>query len=247
MTARADTIALARPVPYLMQVGETQELSAPLRYGPIGALVPVTEAGSTVTITRPDGSDLVSDAPVTVTSSIATYSVSPAASETLGRGWTVTWSLIVDGQTYTFRESAYLCQYYPHNVVSVADLYTEVPDLAYNVPQAQGDSGTGVGWQPQVDQAYYDFIRRLIDNGRPVWLLREHTTGVREWILSRGLQRCITTIPRKEGSTWAAAEKTAYFRMQAANAGLRLQYDDEDSGIRRGGSPVIRLAPFGRW
>ena len=35
-------------------------------------------------------------------------------------------------------------------------------------------------------------------------------------------------------------------QMLKVQAALRVQYDTEDPGIRRGGSPVIRLAPVGR-
>jgi hypothetical protein len=70
-----------------------QTLSAPVRHGASGALqAPVS---GTVTILRPDLTALVSGAVVTVTSSTATYSVTPAASETLGEGWTVQWLSLI--------------------------------------------------------------------------------------------------------------------------------------------------------
>ena len=249
MAERAETYAFARSVPYLLQRGQAQTISAPIRHGGTGAIVAVTEAGSTVSIKKPDGNYLVSDAAVSVSSSIATYLVTPAASEALGSGWTVEWSLVIDGQTYPYREAAYLCEWFPHNVISVLDLYTEIPELRYNVPQAQAvdvTRGDGTGWQPQVDQAFYDLIRMLLDNGRPVWKLREHSTGVREWVLSKALHRCIQAIPRKADSTWALQETRAWQRHNEAGAKLVLQYDDEASTTRRGGLPYYRIAPVGR-
>ena len=245
MPTRADTYALARSVPYLIVRGATDTLAAPVRHGATGALVAPT--GGTVTITRPEGTDAVSAQPVTVTGSQATYDLTTASTETLGAGWTVKWSLTIDGQTYPMRESAYLVEWFPQNVVSVLDLYTELPELKYHVPQDQhATRGDGTGWQPQIDQAFYDFVRRLLDDGRPVWKVREHSTGVREWILSKALVRCIGAIPRKDGTTWQEEAKTAFFRHKRADTNLRLQYDDERATLRRGARPVITLAPTGR-
>lgn len=245
MPTRGATYAFARPVPYLLQRGVTQELQGPVRHGATGALVEPTSG--TVTIVKRDGTNFVSDAAVTVSSSTATYEVTPSASETLGSGWRVEWTLVIDSQTYLFREAAYLCEWVPHNTVSVVDLYKEIPALRTNVPAAQDvERGDGTGWQPQIDEAYYDFTRVMLDDGRPVWRVREHSTGVREWVLSKALLRCCRSIPRTADSTWGLEEKRMWQRHEAAKAALKLQYDDEPAGTRKAGHPYYRMGPPGR-
>jgi hypothetical protein len=135
----------------------------------------------------------------------------------------------------------------PHCPISVLDLLTEYPELEAHVPQRQSVSrGDGTGWQPQVDQGYYALIRKLVDAGRPVWQLQEKSTGIREWVLTEALDRAVKAIPRKEGSTWEQNAKDLYFRRRAAEANLRLRYDDDTAGVRRGAEQPIRLAPVGR-
>jgi hypothetical protein len=247
MAVREATYSFSRPAPYLLERGALQTIEAPIRYGSAGSLV--APASGTITINRPDGTALVSGAAVTVSSSTATYAVTPAASETLGAGWDVLWTLTIGGVVYpTFRQSAYLVKYVPPMVISARDLYTRIPELEHRVPQAQDDTdrgGTGTGWQPQIDEAYYELIRRLLSDGREPWKIRE-VTGYRDWLLTRALQLCVGTISFGPDSAWAQQSKALHFEMQRASAALRFQYDDEAAGIRRGGHPVIRLAAVGR-
>ena len=245
MTVRVDTYALALQAPPLLQREASNTLSAPVRYGASGAVV--APSSGTITITRPDGTALVSAASVTISSSIATYTLTPSAAETLGAGWTVVWALTIDGAAYTFRQSAYLCQYVPPNVISAADLYVRMPELANRVPPAQSDRGTGsgVGWQPQIDAAYYELIQRLIGDGQRPWEIRE-VTGYREWLLTRALQLAVGTIPSSADDQWRQARTDAYHAHQRAEAGLRLQYDDDAPGHRRGAGPTVTLGAPGR-
>ena len=62
MGIRVATYAFARPVPYLFQQGVTETIQAPIRHGSTGALVAPTAAGSSVTITDPAGTEIVSGA-----------------------------------------------------------------------------------------------------------------------------------------------------------------------------------------
>jgi hypothetical protein len=247
MPVRTATYAFARPAPYLLERGASQTIEAPIRHGSAGSLV-APDSG-TVTIVRPDGTNLVSDAAVTVTSSTATYTVSPSSSETLGAGWEVRWTLVIGGVTYpVFRQSAYLCEYVPPNVISVQDLYTHVPELQHRVPQAQDATsrgGSGEGWQRQIDEAYYELVRRLLDDGRSPWLIRE-VTGYREWLLTRALQMCVGAIDAGPDTAWAQHGKRLHFDLQRADSRFRIQYSTDDAQHRRGGVPSIRLAPVGR-
>jgi len=256
MAVRSDTHALSRPVPYLLERAYSdaagtngQTIEAPVRSTGDGALVAPTAVGSTVTVLDASGNTIVDAAAVTVGGSVASYTFGaslPSSSASLGDGWSVIWSLVIAGEVYTFRQSAILCEYVPRNVITAADLYggEGIAELRYAVPQAQQDAprGDGTGWGPQIDASYYDFIRKMLANGRPIWRSRE-PTGYREWLLSRSLQRAVETIPATEGSSWAEYRKRAYFRMRSAEASLRLQYDTEDPSIRRpGAGPILMCA-----
>jgi hypothetical protein len=243
MSMGRTTVALVRPVAQFLRRGVSQSVVAPLRHGSTGALVAPTESGSTLTVRRPDGTALVSAAAVAVVSSVATASLAPAAAETLGAGWTLEWSLVVDGEAVVFRESAYLCDYIPHNVISAVELYEAKPELQHHVPPAQETAGQG--WQPQIDRAYYDLLQLLLDSGHEPWRLRE-VVGARRWLEVRALQRCVGAIEHGPASTWAQYAKSLYFEMRAAQAELRLQWEEDAPTHRRGVTGSIRLAPLRR-
>lgn len=243
MATRAETYAFARPVPYFLERGATFRIAAPIRHGATGALVSPTALGSSVTITRPDGTALVSEAAISVSSSIAEYSVTLSASETLGAGWTVIWTLVLSADTLVFRQSAYAVDYTPANVISVVDLYTRIPELKGRIPQEQGERGDDVGWQPQIDMAYYELLRRCYSNGIQPWRIRE-ITGYYDWLLIRSCQLCVAAIPRNAEGSLAVASKDLYFEMTRAEAALKFQLDNDDPEIRRGASPSVRIAPL---
>lgn len=247
MPIRTATYAFGRSVPFLLERGAAQTIQAPVRHGADGSLV-APDSG-TVTIVRTDGTNLVSGAAVSITSSIAGYELTPSASETLGEGWETRWSLTFDSVAYpTFRQSAYLCEYVPPNVVSAFDLYTRIPELSARVPRRQGattDGGTGEGWQRQIDEAYYELIRRLLEDGQKPWLVRE-VTGYRDWLLARALQLCVGAISYGPDEAWAQHAKNLHFELQRVEARLRFQYSDDEVAMRRGAPGAIRLAPRGR-
>ena len=168
--------------------GSANTLPAPLRHGISGALVAPTQAGSTITITKPDGTALATAAAVTVISSIATYPITPSASETLGEGWLVAWDLLVGTDRYQPREQAILVEYAPLNAINVRDLFRRVPELEHRVPQSQSTRGDSTGWQPQIDDTFYELINWYIANGQRAWTC----TGIanqREWMIARACQR----------------------------------------------------------
>jgi len=243
----ADTYALDRRVPYFLTRGLSQTIEAPIRHGSTGALV-APDSG-TVDIIKPDGTALVSGAAVAVPSSTAQYTVTPSASETLGDGWEVRWHLVFGGVTYpTFRSAAFLTEYMPKNRISAVDLYGKWPWLAARIPQRQGDvarGGDGTGWQRQIDDAYYKFIRRVLDSGRKPWLIREGQ-GYYEWLLAHALSNCVEAIESLSGSVIEERRRAAYFLRRAAESNFKLQFSDDKPGTRRGGQPYTDLRPIGR-
>lgn len=253
MPIRTETWTFARPVPYLLERAVAQTIQAPIRHGTAGALVAPTEAGSTITVQRADGTLLLNAVQITdVLDSVAVHDLTAAmlpASATLGEGWEVRWSLLLSDGGHTFRQAAYLCEYVPPCTVSVVDLYGRLPELRYRIPQAQGpttEGGDGTGWQTQIDIAYYELLRKLIDDGRRPWLIRE-VTGYYEWLLARSVQLCVAAIPGGGPDHWTTgAARNAHFAMREASGKLRLQYSTEAPTRRRGGGPTIRLAPVER-
>jgi len=257
VAVRSETYSLSRPVPYLLERaysasggGTGQTIEAPIRQTGDGALVAPTESGSTVTVLDASGTAVVNAAAVTVSGSTASYTFSagvPGATYAVGDGWTVIWALVISGEIYTFRHAAILCEYVPRNVITAADLYggDGIPELRHSVPQAQGDRGDATGWAPQIDAAYYELIRRMLADGRPIWRSRE-PTGYRDWLLATALLRAAESIPAPEGSPWHTYRRDAWHRRQRAEARLRLQYDTEDVSIRRPGDGPIYTSPVGR-
>ena len=245
MPTRSELYALTRQVAYFLVRGESQTIEAPIRYGAAGALV-APDSG-TVTITGPDG-DLVTAQAVTVSNSVASYTLTPSATATEGEGYQVQWSLTIDGQSYPFNRTAVMTDWFPHSSVSVLDLYKKVPALETAIPQRQSsrEGGDNTGWQPQLDDALYSFIGKLMADGRPVWKLRTTAESAYQWVLTKALHNCVLAIPRKEGSTWYEEEKTWRYRHRDADRDLRLQYTDNPATLRKRARPYIRLAPTGR-
>lgn len=244
MASRVPTYALDIPHQYLLERARTQELQAPIRYGSGGPLVAPTSG--TITITRPDGTTLVSGAAVAITFSIATYSVTPSASETLGEGWEVAWDHTIASLVYPFRSAAILCEHVLYPVVSEADIYVEEPELRYRIPQAQGSSGTNTGWQPQGDQTWWDIQRYLLRRGRRPWLTTE-PDAFREAHRYGWLERACRGVEQDTDGAWL--RKAAHYGhlARAALADIQLTYQSDDaSPTTRRGQGSISLRPVGR-
>lgn len=247
MAERDDTYAPVRPIPYLLARVASQTVSLPIRNGSAGALVAPTQAGSTLTVTRPDTGDLVTAGAVTITSSVATYELPTMVGLPLGAGWKLTWSLVIGGVTYTYQYDAYACDYVPPSMISVMDLFTREPELRFRVPQAQaaaGRGGSGEGWQVQVDEAYYDLIQALLDRGESIWLIRG-LTGLRAWLRSRALMLCCRALSTATDDQWDRKAGVYFAEWKAADGSLALLHDTDPATLRTSRGPY-RLAPVGR-
>lgn len=243
MTIRAATYALDRPIPYLLQQGGVQTVEFGVRHGTSGALVAVTQAGSTITISRPDGTLFADSQDIVVTDGLGSYEVASTADEDVGPGWEVRLSLVIGGLTYAYRQGAILCEYVPPCPVSVLDIYREYPELGRQVPATQ--EAAGVGWQPQIDAAYFQLLRELIADARPVHRLREGT-DYHERILVDACKRCFQAVPTQPGSAQELDRTDLRYRLDHAKAGTKLGYDGDTDGLKRSASPTVRLAPTGR-
>lgn len=150
--------------PETIERARTQTLTCPVYWG--GGLV--APSSGTVTIYDASGSAIVSAAAVTITSSVATYSLSSAsipATLTLGDGWLVEWALTISGIVHTFRTDAALCYRRLYPVVTDADLLRRHTDLSALKPS------TETSYQDYLDEAWAQICARLVSQGRRPWLI----------------------------------------------------------------------------
>lgn len=127
-----------------------------------GALVAPTASGSTFSLIGPDGTAIVDAAAITVTGSIATYSI-PAltlpSTLTLGEGYQERWTLVLTDRTETVDREASLCVRPLYPVIAEADLTRRYTNLGRLLPNG------ATTWQPKIDAAWAEIIRRLWADG----------------------------------------------------------------------------------
>ena len=244
--AEFSTYAAVREAPYYIVRGLSQRLEVPIRHGSTGALV-APDAASTMTITDTSGTVIVDAQAVTVTASVAGYTLTPAATLALGSGAEVRFTPVYSAVTNpAIREEAFICEYVPPNRISAVQLYggTGLPELKYRVPQHQGPNGDSVGWQPQIDSAYWAFLSKVKRSGRKAWLIRDG--DYREWLLAHALLNCCRTVQHGPDDAWAKTLRDAQDRAVKADGELQLNFSDDGAGTRRAVSPTTQLAPTGR-
>ena len=158
----AETLYSARvPYPDVIERGRQQVVS--LEVYRDGSLVAPTEAGSTLTIYTPSGTKLVDAAAVTVTASIARYTIAAATVPTTldtGEGYLQVWSLVMPGgEVRAFHREMAIAVRRLSPSVSVEDLEAEYPTIG---AQFYGTSATLQGF---VDEAWGRVGRKLISRG----------------------------------------------------------------------------------
>jgi hypothetical protein len=202
-----------------LERGRTQTISCPTSRA--GATA--TPTSGTVTISRPDGTVLVS-ASVTVATS-ATYSLpgSTTTSEALGEGWLVQWELVMpDGVTHTYRNDAALCRRELMPVVSQDDLtqrHSDLPSLL----------GAAASYQPYIDESWWTIVNRLIAAGRRPYLVIQ-PSALRECHLMLGLHLIFIDYSTSagDGGRWQALAAHYLTAYEQAWGQLRFSYDESD-------------------
>lgn len=179
MSAAETLYTVRTPYPDILEMGREQVVSLPLYRS--GALFAPTQAGSTVSIYKPDGTAIVSAGAVTVTSSVATYtipaSVLPTTLTPLGEGWREEWSLVVSGETSPrqYRREAVFARRSPYPTVTDADLVARYPDIVTQL-------GTiASSFQGFIDGAWGRILRHLIRGGHLTYLIVD-LTGLHDWL-----------------------------------------------------------------
>jgi hypothetical protein len=193
----AETVYTARiAYPDMLERARTQTVSLEIYRS--GALVAPTEAGSTFSLYKPDGTAIVSGAAVTVSGSIATYSLGAASIPStlaLGRGYREEWALVLSGASRTYRRDAALVLHAAFPVITDADLTGLYSDLDRHLA-----SGTTT-FQTKIDEAWKRIIGRLEQLG----VLLEHVVtswSLREMHLELTYYLICLDFHRAQGGRW---------------------------------------------
>lgn len=176
----AETLYTARTAyPNLIERARAQVVTLPLYRD--GALFAPTQASSTYSLYKPDGTAVVSAAAVTVSGSVAQYAIPaatlPASLEPLGEGWREEWALVISGETTArnYRREAALVLRAAYPTVTDADLTALYPDLVTQL-------GTiGTNFQAQIDAAWARIVRALLRRGFASYLIVD-MSALHDWL-----------------------------------------------------------------
>lgn len=163
----------------LIERGRDTVLAAPLYLD--GALV----APDSGTITIYDESDtaVVSAQAVTVSASIAEYTVTAATTAGLSpyAGWRIEWTLTVSGQPddVVLTQEAALVRYRLRPVITDADIIRRIPALDYNGSVCITSESN---YQDYIDEADTEVQARLLSLGRRPWLVASPSALRQVWL-----------------------------------------------------------------
>lgn len=225
---------------YLVQ-GRDNVISCPLWAS--GALV--APSSGTVSVYDTSNTAIVSAATVTVSGSVATYTIPAATLPTTlsrGMGWRVEWTLVVGGVTTVYRNSAGLVRSLLAPVVTDLDLYRREPALN---PSANGPLTSETTFQAWLDEAWVTILGRLAGKGNLPHLVMEPST-LREPHLYLALSLIFESMGTKLSEANAEKATRYHERFEKAWSELAFEYDASDSGQsdgrrKRAASPTLWL------
>lgn len=229
--------------PDLYEQGTDTEVSCPLYLG--ADLVEPTEAGSTVTIYRRSGAKVVDAGPVTISGSIARYTLSGATSAALARekGWRTEWRLLVSGSYLPpIRNDAALVKNRLYPVVTDLDLFRLHRSLDPSLP---GCITSRENYQDERDEAWGWVQTRLYNSGNRPHLVMS-PSALREVTLFKALELVFADMALQRQEYREDADR---YERKAASAWktLTFEYDSDDDGqsddvdTRRGSSGTFWL------
>jgi len=243
-----ETLYTARfELPELVERGRSQAIQC--RVYRSGALA--APSSGTVSLYRAGGTAVIVDAAVTITGSVATYTVTAGTttSLSLGDGWLVEWALLMpDGGTHTFRCDAALGRRRLYPVVTDADIVLRHKALDPSSSSAITSQST---YQDQLDAAWLDIQRRLIRQGSRPYLVME-PSSLYEAHLSLAVALVYEDLAARINEAYLQLSDRYRAQYEQAWAGLQFRYDRDDDGIadaagaRRKPVPVTMLCQPGR-
>lgn len=191
-----------------------------------GALV--TPTSGTITIYDPSNAVVVNGEAVTITSSIATYSVTTLAAYPYGDGWRVEWALTMpDSTIHTFRVGMANVYFAWSPVLADQDLFRRVSALN----PALGAKGLTnlTTYQDYIDEASIEIQRRLTQAGKRPWLMVD-ATELREAHLLLTLTLIFEDFVTRNNPAYAEVAKNYRTQWEASWSRAKLTFDWAQDG-----------------
>lgn len=230
--ASTDTLYRVRfELPELIEQGRTNTLKCRVYSATSGALA--APNNGTVSVYDSSNTALIDAAAVTVTNSVATYSLLAAtvANATRGDGWRVEWALTMpDGVVHTFRTDAALVRRLLYPSWQEADLYRRCSAIN---PDNAGVIHSGTSFSDKIDAAFLEMERWLVSRGnRPNLIISP--SALYDWGVLLTLALIFEDFASRPPANNAYADTARMYREQAANArgAITFVYDETDAGSR---------------
>ena len=236
-------------MPDLIERGIDTVLSAPLWDS--GALVAPTSG--TVTVYDASGTAVVSAAAVTITGSIATYTVLAATTSglTLEEGWRTEWTLTVDGVTEVPYNDGALVRKRLYPVVTDDDLYRMESALD---PSGSAPLHSLTTFQSKLDEAWAQIQQSLISIGNRVNLINS-PYSLRQVHLFKTLQLIFKDLGTRLSQAYLLSAESYRDDYRTAWSERSFMYDEGcysdsgdtvDSRRRRSANPTLWRGSTGR-
>lgn len=211
-------------------------------------------SSGTVSVYNASNTAVVAAAAVTVSGSVAEYSISAGvlASESLEEGWRIEWALTMpDGVVHTFRNDAACVRARLYAVCTDADIYRRHPD--FDPSDAASVAAAGINYQEYLDESWIEIQQGLIARGNrpnlvmsPSALRFVHLYSTLELICRH------FSSTSGDGSRWSSLADVYGHKTATAWAALNFLYDSDDDGqaddpsVRRAGLSSVWLGSGAR-
>ncbi len=193
-----------------------------------GAIVAVTQAGSTVTIFDDNNEAVVDAAAVVVTDGVATYTLLGTVTDDLelSDSWRIEWSLVVAGVTYTFDNRVVHARRVPFPVLTEAGIYGRVAALD---PTGHAPISRRTEYSREIDDAWIRLVNRLVESGKRIELITDPSV-LREVHLLLVLATTFDDLAARLNESHGIAAAAFRAQYEAAWGSLNLPTDTDDDG-----------------
>ena len=225
----SDTLYSARfELPDLIERGRANVVNC--RVYRSGALA--SPSSGTVSVYNAANFAVIDAAAVTVSGSVAQYSIGSAAlaSQSLEEGWRVEWALTMpDGVVHTFRNDAALVRARLYPVCTDVDIFRRHPD--FDPSDAASVAIAGINYQSYLDESWVEIQQGLIARGnRPNLVMSPSSLRFVHLYASLELICRHFSSTSGDGSRWVSLADVYAQKTATAWTGLNFLYDSDDDG-----------------